>query len=492
VSIGAAVALGFVLISVALVGTAVAQDTPDCSTVTYSGSGTDADPYQISDVSGLQCINENHGEATSRTDALSSHYELVSDIDASDTSSWYGGDGFEPIGDNRDPESFTGSLDGNGNTIENLTIDRTDETRVGLFDRIWDGGTVENVVLDEVNVRGDFRVGGIAGLIEGGTVEGSAVNGTVTGSTSVGGIAGTMFNIDGGITQEPVRSSVSGSFVSGNVTGSNGGGIVGLNRGTVRNTYTVASVSGGSFVGGIVAVNGNEGVVRESYAAGNVIGTDDVGGILGLSGGDVTETYWDTEATGRQTGIGLGSGGANVEGLTTEEMTGDEAQGNMTGFNFDARWVTTDTYPQLLWSVEDIKLDAPERLTVGESSLAPSFFGIVDGSNSPVTSLANYSSSDTAVITVSSPLEAVSEGNSTVTAEYLGFSNSETVEVQKEETDEEVSDTEPDCTNRRDLSRGEVARECPDDRTIGRGDSRGELDRETGRNGATARRNRGR
>jgi hypothetical protein len=350
------------------------------------------------------------------------------------------------------------------------------------------------VVLNEVTVRGDFRVGGIAGLVRGGTVEDSAVNGTVTGSSSVGGVVGTLFNIEGSITQDPVRSSLSGSFFSGNVTGSSGraGGIVGLNRGTVRDTYTTASVRSDSFVGGIVAINGNEGIVRESYAAGEVTGNGYVGGIGGQSGGEVTEAYWDTEATGQQTGIGLGSGGANVDGLTAEEMTGDEARGNMTGFDFGTTWATTDTYPQLLWSVETIGLDAPETLTVGESSPAPSFFSIVDGSTPSVTSLANYSSSDTGVVTVSSPLEAVGEGNSTVTVEYLGFSNSEMVEVQKEETDEEVSDTESDCTNRRDLSRGEEGQECSRDRTLGRGGSREELDRETDRRSDTKRRDRSR
>ena len=409
-----------------ITGTATAQATaPDCSEVVYDvGDGSPTNPYEVGNVEQLQCIKDND---------LSASYELVSDIDASGTSEWNGGDGFEPIGDRRDPESFTGTLDGNGMVIENLTIDRTDENRVGLFDRIWNGGSVENVVLDNVTIRGNVRVGGIAGRVRGGTVENSAVNGTVTGSTSVGGIVGTLFNIEGSITQDPVRSSLSGSFVSGNVTGNNGGGIVGLNRGTVRNTYTAASVSGGSFVGGIVAVNGNEGVVRESYAAGKVTGTDDVGGIVGLSGGDVTETYWDTQATGQQTGIGRDTGGANVEGLTTEEMTGDEARSNMTGFDFGTTWVTTEAYPQLLWSVEGISLDAPETLTVGETSPASSFFSIVDGSTPLVTSLANYSSSDTNVITVSSPLEAVREGTSIVTVERLGFVDSESVTVKQGE-----------------------------------------------------------
>jgi len=49
-----------------------------------------------------------------------------------------------------------------------------------------------------------------------------------------------------------------------------------------------------------------------------------------------------------------------------------------------------------------------------------------------------------------------------------------------------------DCVDRRDLSRGQESQECPDDRGISRGGSRDELDRETGRNSDTRRRDRSR
>jgi len=49
-----------------------------------------------------------------------------------------------------------------------------------------------------------------------------------------------------------------------------------------------------------------------------------------------------------------------------------------------------------------------------------------------------------------------------------------------------------ECVDRRDISRGQEGQECPTDRGISRGGSRGELDRSSGRNSDTARRDRGR
>lgn len=40
------------------VGTAAAGP-PDCGSVTYTGSGNDSDPWQVSNVDQLQCITEN-------------------------------------------------------------------------------------------------------------------------------------------------------------------------------------------------------------------------------------------------------------------------------------------------------------------------------------------------------------------------------------------------------------------------------------------------
>lgn len=87
-----------------------------------------------------------------------------------------------------------------------------------------------------------------------------------------------------------------------------------------------------------MGLNGNEGVVQDAYAVGGITGADYVGGIVGQSGGQVTDSYWNTEETGQQGAIGLGSSGANVKGLTTSEMKGAAAESNMGGLDFSTTW----------------------------------------------------------------------------------------------------------------------------------------------------------
>jgi hypothetical protein len=174
-------------------------------------------------------------------------------------------------------------------------------------------------------------------------------------------------------------------------------------------------------------------------------------------------------------------------------MTGDAAETNMAAFDFNPTWVTTDSYPELFWSIERLTLNAPATLNVNETAPAPSFFRIVDARTPSVTGVANYSSSDTGVFTVSSPLEGVGSGTAIATAKHFAFSDSQEVEViggGQEETGEAEEDA--DCVNRRGLSRGQESQECPKDRTIERGGSRDELDRETDRRSDTRRRDRSR
>jgi hypothetical protein len=316
----------FVLFTSAL-GTAAAQSAPNCSNVTYADGNGDGS-LDVSTVAQLQCIESN---------GVKKDYELTSDIDASATSAWNGGDGFEPIGDNRTPESFGGTFNGNGHEITGLTIDRASAARLGLFDHVRDG-TVKNVVLRQVDITGDTRVGGVVGFAEGADLQGLAVTGTITASSSVGGIVGVLYNIEGSITEDPVPSTLSGSYVGGEISGDRAGGIAGQNQGTLEAIYSTASIGGDSFVGGLIGINGNDGVVQHGYAVGAITGADYVGGIVGQSGGQVTNSYWDTEETNQQSAIGLGSSGANVEGLTTSEMKGAAAESNMSVFDFSTTW----------------------------------------------------------------------------------------------------------------------------------------------------------
>jgi hypothetical protein len=79
-----------------------------------------------------------------------------------------------------------------------------------------------------------------------------------------------------------------------------------------------------------------------------------VGGLVGLeSSTTVTDAYWDTETTGQDSSDG-------GTGLTTTEMTGSDAQGNMAGFNFGNTWqVDTAGEPSYPYLLNNTQTSAP-------------------------------------------------------------------------------------------------------------------------------------
>jgi PGF-CTERM protein len=383
------VALVGVLFLTACVGSVAAQSAPDCSTVSYNGDGTEANPYEVGNVDQLQCIEEQ---------GLSANYVQVSDIGASGTSEWNGGRGFEPIGEftvptfpdrTRDTE-FRGTFDGGNYTVSELTIDRGDTNFVGLFGGV-ESALLENVSLNNINITGNEGVGGLTGVNINGTVTESYATGTVSGDASgnedvgalVGKNSGTVtdsyatgsVNGDrdaGGLVGENNDGTVGRSYATGSVSGDNDvgglvggndavvknsyatgsvngedlvGGLVGRSAGTVEKSYATGDVSGNDRVGGLVGANTLDGTVRESYASGSVSGDENVGGLVGEKvDGTITESYWDTESTGQFTSAG------GATGLTTSEMTGDAAANNMRGFDFTSTWETVDgDYPKLSW-----------------------------------------------------------------------------------------------------------------------------------------------
>ncbi|SVC66287.1 uncharacterized protein METZ01_LOCUS319141, partial [marine metagenome] len=92
-----------------------------------SGDGSSDDPYQIDTLNNLYWITQNSGE-------WSAHYIQTSDIDASSSSNWDSNAGFTPIGNSS--TRFTGSYDGDGHIIDSLFINRSTNSRIGLFGRI--------------------------------------------------------------------------------------------------------------------------------------------------------------------------------------------------------------------------------------------------------------------------------------------------------------------------------------------------------------------
>ncbi|HML42789.1 MAG TPA: GLUG motif-containing protein, partial [Hyphomicrobium zavarzinii] len=341
---------------------------------------------------------------------LAGKYAIAVAIDAADTATWNGGAGFKPIG--KDYPFFTGSLQGLGNPIVNLTINRPGEDRVGLFS-VTDGGAfISNVALAGVSITGQSKVGGLVGTSYGAsTISSSYVTGSISANgweSSVGGIVGYAWN--GGVIADSFSSAdVTGTGVVGGLVGFNqgtitrshatgtitatnyiAGGLVGSNYGTVQfsyatgvvhaasmmagglvgdNTdgridysYSTGSVTGGDSVGGLVGYM-NRAAVLGSYATGSVAGQSSVGGLVGASANSshVTQSYWDIQTTGISWGYSYASGTFSATGLTTAQAT---SQASYTSFDFTNTWVSFDgarpmlrhEYSQGIWNTNQLQL----------------------------------------------------------------------------------------------------------------------------------------
>jgi hypothetical protein len=220
---------------------------------------------------------------------------------------------------------FTGSYDGGGYTISNLTINRPSNNYQGLFGNINNyPNAIKNVGIVNCDIKGKDCVGGVVGENYSGTVENCYATGNVSGSEGVGGVAGynngtvencyATGNVSGskgvgGVVGEN-GSTVKNCYATGNVTGNvsgseDVGGVAGYNSGTVENCYATGNVSSsGSYVGGVVGLN-YEGTVKNCYATGNVSSSGSyVGGVVGDNNRGTVENCY---ATGNVYGIGSSS-----------------------------------------------------------------------------------------------------------------------------------------------------------------------------------------
>lgn len=219
--------------------------------------------------------------------------------------------------------------------------------------------------LSAASVFGENNTGGIVGVNEG-QITDSSTSGSVKGSAlRTGGLAGNNSgqilrslsravveggNITGGlIGHNRGNGSVRESYAIGNVKGNEGvGGLVGRNDDgapLIEMSYARGDISGTAAIGGIVGRNAEGGVINQSYSTGLVTGTDDVGGFVGRNNSTITNSYWDTVASGRSGGVGLGIN-TGVEGLVTAEMSGITAPNFMTKFDWVNIWRTTIGYPE--------------------------------------------------------------------------------------------------------------------------------------------------
>ena len=255
--------------------------------------------------------------------SLTTHYALGADIDASstsDTSSWYTKAnyyGFTKIGDNN---NVTG----------------TETFFSGTFAGL--GHTVSNLYMYQPNtgVSGMF-----AGLSTTGVIRDTGLVSMDITTNSSGGLVGRN------------RGTVKNSFSTGSITSKAGfvGGLVGDNStgtGTVTDSYSSASVivsnSASIPAGGLVGRNYH--TITSSYASGAVSGNSGyTGGLVGelKSTGSISDSVWNTSTSGQSSAYGSVSAGSSsgATGLSTSEM---KLSANYSNWNFTTPWIIYSGY----------------------------------------------------------------------------------------------------------------------------------------------------
>ncbi len=299
-------------------------------TFSGGGAGTLASPYEISNCIQLQNMSLN----------LDANYELVNNIDCSDTINWNNGAGFSPVGLNIDPVFFSGSLHGNNYNITDLYIKNGTTNYVGLFGYAVNA-TINKVHLKNVYVEGGpgslvptVGVGGLVGAFDdNGTISNSSVHGNITSKGTVsytGGLAGWIWDSGAAGTPTIYNSSFTGNI---SATGNSGiGGLVGWSDGIIN--YSFANVklnsTNSAAIGGLVGTNaldGSEaGIIDNSYTLGNVSvaggsSAAKIGGLVGENNGNIIHSYSAMNVSGN-TAIG-GLVGNNVRNLSQSYSCGN-------------------------------------------------------------------------------------------------------------------------------------------------------------------------
>jgi len=255
-------------------------------------------------------------------------YLLMNDIDCSETSTWnWNGSkylGFIPIA-NGGSEWFKGTLDGGGHTISNLYIN-TSARRVGIFEKISNGGEVRNLNIVNASytnfgssTTSENTLGGVSGYLN----DNSYIN-NVT------------FNGDLYLYSTEFRGYL--------------GGIIGDNRGKIYNSSTSGTFTGdyhnftqhGSAVSGIAGYNND--MINRTYSTAtiNLIGNPDytacATGISGDNWGEIHESYSKSDINSVHYGVGgisCRGYGKIYNSYSLSNLTGDNGIGGLTYSLYD-------------------------------------------------------------------------------------------------------------------------------------------------------------
>ena len=301
------------------------------------GAGTEEDPYLITNADELDAMRHDRA----------AHYRLANDMDLAATVVWNAGLGWVPVGTS-EAAPFTGSFDGAGFTIRNLTVNRPAGNFQSLLGYLA-GARVRNLWIEDANVHGAASTGVLAGHAQAATMMNLRGSGEVSGQADSGGLIGRI--VAGSLAHAAFTGTVKGSgnvgVLAGSIAGgadvrygssageargsSNVGGLAGyLDQAMVADSHSRASVRGGTTAGGFVGHVYFASSWR-CIGSGSVTGTvTNIGGFTGSSfSSTMSDCYWDIQTTGRLTGGPAGGGRTSVE---------MKQRATFLNFNFNTVW----------------------------------------------------------------------------------------------------------------------------------------------------------
>ncbi len=310
------------------------------------GNGSIENPYQVSNCDQLDYVR----------DYPESNFVLASDVDCTDVA-------FSPI------ESFSGDFNGNGKVVTNLTIDLPLEDSIGLFKTL--SGNIHNLGLDNVNIAGDEKVGGITG-INNGLIEEVFVTGTIVGNNYVGGIAGINervevsdgFPYNGASNDNDVLREINNSYTMVDLIGGTVGGITGYNKGKIDKVYSLGTING-SATGGLTGINYTacysythamkSGIINDSFST------------IDTTSSNSCYSHWYYGSAATENG--------EIENTIVgdENYLGDIENPPFNSWDFDNTWKLTSAsrakylstpYPVLAWE----NIEEPEALSLPRTS----------------------------------------------------------------------------------------------------------------------------
>jgi alpha-tubulin suppressor-like RCC1 family protein len=373
---------GFVTLAAAVPGTC--EGAPDA--VFPEGDGSAGHPFRVTTSAQLEAIR--------LPACLDQHFEQHADITIPPGTAWH------RIGTIAAP--FTGTYHGDGFTIANVSMSGV-VPGVGFFGAV-SGATITDMRLENVTVTApagspsrDGRAGVLAGNVSGSTISGitvrnavvsvigqsigglvgrvnansaapthitqSSANTTVTGSTFVGGLVGSIVSRSSG------HVTVSSSFSAGIVSGEQDiGGLIGFvarestGTVTVEHSYSTAGATAfqlgaGGLIGGVNPWSAGGVAVLRSYARGPVTAAASPGGLVGVLYPNaptwlvVTDSFWDTAASGQATSVG--GTGLSTEAMIRLQTFLDAGWSIAAGSSGGTTWGhCADQYPVLMWQFQ--------------------------------------------------------------------------------------------------------------------------------------------